>query len=804
MIDQQQTDVSKLSDAELMALIGQQPQAQPATPQQSASVTQGPGEGLGNPYQQPIPVQVQELPDISQPRDQQPVDFLDEMDKKVRALARGVPVAGAFADEANAAILAGVAPTLEPLLKNTPFYDEKSAIGDLPTYKERYNAALNLQRFRDEAYDIQHPKESLALRGLGAVGGSIAALPALAAGSGALPASAGLIPRMAVGGLEGAAIGGAQGYGEGAGDYNDPSRIAGAVKGGALGGGAGVVLPAALSAGGALWKGTGQKVADMLRGAKAPISAPKTESEAIAAALRGEAPSTAVDAPLSRDLAEVIANQKEVPVPKVAPSAQDDALARIAQALERQKQTPDEMVSAVQGLGPRGMIADTGDAMRTLTRDVYNRPGSGADILSKALRLRQEGQLVDGEFVTRPSSSRILDEAASGLGVDGKSAFGEMENLVASRKAAAGPAYAKAYEAPPVDIGEMRDFVGTPLFNQAYQRARAISEKEFVPLPDGGEGIVPLPERVTNNEALDWRTLDLMKQGLDDLIREGKVQGIGANEQGAIKGYLSRFVQKLDSLNPDYKAAREAFAGPTAMMDALEAGRSALREDAPALGKTLAGMTESERQMYRLGALQGLKDKLGNADVTYDAARQAGVLKPNQLERFKELFPDRESFAKFANTLSKEQEMFRTRSAVLGNSTTAKQLAAMQDQNDNVLETVGEGIMDAKTGNLMGVIRALGRVGAPDKLSEPTAEALASILTNTDQEQLPLIAKQIAEAQKRKALADAVRAGSEKATVSAAASGGYRRGPDGAIEVDINQSTNPEFLAEQLKRKKGQ
>lgn len=748
MIDQQQTDVTKLSDAELMALIGQQPQAQPATPQQ-APMQQGPGEGLGNPYQQPIPVQQQTLPDISQPREQPQPDFLDEMDQKVRALARGVPVAGALADEANAAILAGVAPYVEPMLKKTPLYDPKSSIGDLPSFKDRYDAALNLQRFRDDQYDAANPTESAILRGAGTVGGSIAMLPALAAGSSALPAGAGLLPRMAVGTLEGGAVGGAQGYAEGAGNYNDPSRLSGAMRGAAVGAGVGAALPPALNIGGAIWRGTGQKAVDAVRMA---LPGAKTETQALADAIKGSG-----------------AAEVAIPTP-VPPSQQADAYSRLAVALERQRQTPEEMAARVSQLGPNAMIADTGDAVRSLGRDAFNRPSGAEDIIRKALETRQRGVMVDGEFTAKPSSIRILDAAGEGLGVNGKAFYDEADNLLATRKAAAQPAYQAAYQAPPVDIGELRDFAGTPLFQQAYQRARGISEKEFVTLPDGTEAIQPLPERFTSNEALDWRTLDLMKQGLDDLVKEGKVQGIGANEQGAIKRYAGRFVEKLDALNPAYKAAREAYAGPTAMMDAMEAGRAALKEDAPVLGKTIASLTPAEQDAYRLGAFQALKDKLGNADVTYDAARQAGVLKPNQLERFKELFPDRKKFADFVNLMSNEQTMFQTRNALTGNSTTAKQLAAMAENDSGPIEQMAQGAVDLKTGNVLGIIRALGRAGGETKMSPATAESLAKILTNTDQSQLPDVVKNLTDAQRRRLLAEALRGGTAVGAEAGAAS----------------------------------
>lgn len=773
-------DYSTLSDAELMALINQP--EQPPQPQARSSQIAPMGPAADAPYippsPPPVPVQAQSLPDISQPRD--PAAYQPTTDDRMRGFARGVPILGAAADEGNAALAALLAPTVEPMLRSAPQgvqdflgYDQRADIGGEGDYKARFDAAMNLQRFKDDRYDQGAPNDSMTSKAAGTVLGSIAGMKALAPISGALAPEIGLLPRVGAGIVEGGALGGAQGYADGEGGFNDKSRLEGAGKGAVLGSLAGGAVPIGLTAGGAAWKATGGKVIDMVKGARAPVVAPKTEAEALAQALKGggEAAGDTVAPALNQDLAEVLASRQKVPVTEVPASAEADAYARIARAMQRQRQTPEELGARVTGLGERGMIADSGDAMRNLARDAVNRPSGAEDIARAALDLRQKGLVEGGEFAIRPSSGRILDQAAEGLGVDGKQFYSEIDNQIAARKAAADPAYAKLREGQPVAVADLKEFAGSDMFAKAYDRARAISQKEFVKVPGvEGEAIMPLPAKMPEN--LDWRTLDLMKQGMDDLISTSTLQGIGNTERGAAKGYLQRYVARLDELNPDYKVARDAFAGPTAMKNAIEEGRSVFKEDAPVLAKKLSDLSEGEQQMYRLGALQGLKDKLGNADVTYDAARQAGVLKPNQLERFKELFPSKEAFAKFADMLANEQTMFQTRGAILGNSTTAKQLAAMADNDGSPMESFAQTAFDAKTGNVMGLIRALGRVGGPAKLSEPSAEALASILTNMDQAAIPGVVQRLTEAQKRQMLADALRQSTGAGAASAAAGAG--------------------------------
>ncbi|RAK51191.1 hypothetical protein [Phenylobacterium soli] len=789
------TDLSKLSDQELMALLngGQAVQptnaqtGEPLNPAQSQTYQQLAATGGLDPQAAPgsarlpkaqinpgdFPDQGQFFVDTQGKVQQVPNstvgDIGSSVTDRVRAVARGVPVLGAFADEANAATAALLAPALEPALRKAPAlvqalmqYDPRQEIGNLPTFGERYKAAENLQRYRDQTFDEAHPKESTAEQIGGGLAGTVAMLPALAPASRIVESAApigstpGLLPRIAAGAVEGGAIGGLHGYGMGEGGASDPSRIRGAEAGGLFGGAAGAALPLVSNVAGTAWRATGGRLVDAVRGGRVVQTPAQAEAERLASILRGENPKASDMKPDRGDLesALVTAQRSDLTTPA---SEVDDAYMRLARAAERQKMTPEEMAAAVRNIGPFGTLADTGEAARDLLRAAINRPGRGATIAQENLTPRQNGVFDPdtGTWLVRPSSLRISDQAQTGLGLGGKDYYGELDSILAARKAQAGPAYAKAYQAPPVDVGQLPEFSGTKLFNDAYARARGISEKEFVKLPDGSEAIQPLPEKMPNT--LDWRTLDLMKQGLDDLVKEGKVQGIGANEQGAIKGYLSRFVGKLDGLNPDYKAARDAFAGPTAMKDALEEGRGLLSEDVPVMSAALDARPESERQMMRLGALQALQTKLGNANVTYDAANQAGLLKPNQLARFKALFPDAKSFADFYRAMQAEKTMHGTNAAAFGNSTTARQILNAMEPSDPQLEGVAQAIPAAAGMNPIALVRAIHRMGMESPMPEGSAETIASVLSSHNAEDLPMVVKRMNAAQRAAYVSDVLR-----------------------------------------------
>ena len=250
-------------------------------------------------------------------------------------------------------------------------------------------------------------------------------------------------------------------------------------------------------------------------------------------------------------------------------------------------------------------------------------------------------------------------------------------------------------------------------------------------------------------------TWDYIKRGLDDQLtpyRSGKKEW---DEEGrAIQRTLLELRGELVNLNPVYGEALNAFSGPAAMKDALEDGRRAFLDDGETLARRFSDFTPGEQEMYRAGALQALRKTLGTADVTHNAAQRAGLLKPAQLERFKELFPNETALRSFIAKLDAEEAMFSTRSDLFRVSTTAKQLANAGEEAPN-LGPAGEAAMAAinlKTGGVPALIRALGDWGAP-KMSPETAEAVAAITTNLDQTRLQSLVRSLEQMGARDATA---------------------------------------------------
>lgn len=154
-----------------------------------------------------------------------------------RAAARGVPVVGAFLDEANAATNA----TLDPLVPNF-------IATDIPgkNWQERYESSLATQRGMDKDFDEAHPNLSAGaklLGGAGAGGALLKAAPAVgSAALGVLRSGAPLAHKAIAGMASGAGLGAAHGFGEGEGGADQ--RQERAIDAGKWGAGLGAGIPA--------------------------------------------------------------------------------------------------------------------------------------------------------------------------------------------------------------------------------------------------------------------------------------------------------------------------------------------------------------------------------------------------------------------------------------------------------------------------------------------------------------------------------------------------------------------------------
>ena len=217
------------------------------------------------------------------------------------------------------------------------------------------------------------------------------------------------------------------------------------------------------------------------------------------------------------------------------------------------------------------------------------------------------------------------------------------------------------------------------------QRLESLAQgKPFNPTEYGivgtDESGAPLVGAVPN-----MRTLDAVKRGLDNIVEQYRDPTTGRlvlDQRGrAVDSVRKAFVDHLDTLNPDYAAARAAWAGPSQSLDALSLGRRALSNDPEITASVVSRMSPSDRQFFLSGVTRALQDKIAGAQDGADVTRK---IFGNSLIRSKiaAAFDDPQAFARFEQQMRNEAQFAATRNEVLKGSQTARRLLGAAGATD--------------------------------------------------------------------------------------------------------------------------
>ena len=205
--------------------------------------------------------------------------------------------------------------------------------------------------------------------------------------------------------------------------------------------------------------------------------------------------------------------------------------------------------------------------------------------------------------------------------------------------------------------------------------------------------------------------LDHVKQGIDQVLSSRKAM----NQDGTLtplgNAYMdlkNKLVGALDEATTDgktgeslYRRAREAFATPSQLMDAANAGKMAINRDESSIQSMMKGMSDNELQAFRIGAFEGLRGKLG----TQGGQTQIMNMwkEPATQEKLKAVFGDLRSYREFASSVAREAQLKRLQSVGAGSQTAARQ-AGMGDLDLAALTEAGGALGAAKSGNLLSAL----------------------------------------------------------------------------------------------------
>jgi hypothetical protein len=398
------------------------------------------------------------------------------------------------------------------------------------------------------------------------------------------------------------------------------------------------------------------------------------------------------------------------------------ALDHLGRALERDSVDPSRLAGEIADDGkPLALVDQGGKNTQRLGRTVETIPGAGSDRAHEFLNERQIGQ-----------GDRVAQDIGEGL--SGDNFHKTLEDLNAKRRAEAAPLYEAAYAKPLVWSDETSTLLNRPSTKQALRNAYRIAEEEGrdprgLGLALDADGNVKL-----DTTAASMETLDHVKRGLDDVLegyRDKTTGKLVLDESGrAINQTKMDLVKSIDAVNPEYKAARDAWGGPSQSMEAASLGRQYAKGDPEVMWKRFGAMSETDKEFFRVGVARELQDKVANSKDGHDAVAKIFGSKA-QRERLRGLFKNDADFAKFERAMKDEARMTSTRRNVTGNSQTAR-IAAEQDDAG----ALGNAVADFATGGTTGALMGLGRraISKTRGIGEASADELSRMMFDASPE----------------------------------------------------------------------
>jgi len=409
----------------------------------------------------------------------------------------------------------------------------------------------------------------------------------------------------------------------------------------------------------------------------------------------------------------------------VGGSSVDIARRRVAEAMIRDGASTDQVAARMAKLGDDAILAESaGYNTRDLLDTMATLPGRTKNYTEDLIRQRQSQR-----------GGRLATSAQQQLSPTGVRLADSVESLMTKRDVEATPLYNQLKTVNVALDDDLKEILDAANKLGAFGRAKQIS--------------IGLREPFTLkdfNKATDaaMTDLDKVKRGLDDII--GSKSAL--NDKGEINEFgrsvlqLKRdFLKRLDDATSDadtgaslYKNARNAYAGPSALISAAELGRTVLNKPAATIRTLVKDMSDSELESFRVGAYEGLRDLAGTQS---GQTRLLNMWKePATQERLKEIFPSERAFRVFASDVAAEARKKDIQSVGRGSQTAGRE-ARMEDVGLQTLKDTADLAAAAKTMDVNSLINMLSsnmkRTAVPEPVRNEIGRILMSKATSGDE-----------------------------------------------------------------------
>lgn len=190
-----------------------------------------------------------------------------------------------------------------------------------------------------------------------------------------------------------------------------------------------------------------------------------------------------------------------------------------------------------------------------------------------------------------------------------------------------------------------------------------------------------------------------------------------------------------EGLNPYWKPARDAYAGPIQNRKAMELGEKMAGDEADDIGNRMAELPGSQGDFFRLGHRSGLVPLVKSVgDWGNAAAKVRGSL--SKRESLAAAHGDRAEG--LLDRSDAEHEAHQTYKAVRGNSQSLDRAAEMAAQ-DQQIEDAARGVLQAIAGNPgVGISAAFKALGNGDRRAAEVKGHISKILAETDDDSIAL------------------------------------------------------------------
>jgi len=397
-------------------------------------------------------------------------------------------------------------------------------------------------------------------------------------------------------------------------------------------------------------------------------------------------------------------------------SSADIARRRVAQAMLRDGVSTDQIAARMSKLGDDAVIAEAaGMNTRDLLDTMATLPGRTKNLTEELIRTRQAGR-----------GQRMFEAAERQLSPSGERLASTIDDLIKQRATNASPLYDQVRKLNIELDKETVDILNAAQKLGAFENAKTIATALRQPFT------LSDMKNVTRASMPD---LDMVKRGIDDLISSSRAVDQKGNYTAfgnAVNKLKSDLLAKLDDATIDietgrsiYKSARDAFAGPSALIDAAELGRTIFNKDSALIQKSIKNMGESELEAFRIGAYENLRSIAGTQS---GQTRLLNMWKePATQEKLKQIFPSERAYREFASDIAAEARKKGIETVGRGSQTAARE-ARMEDIGAETLKDMGAIAAASKTMDLGSLLKLIQGTMQRTIVPEPVRNEIGRIL----------------------------------------------------------------------------